>query len=212
LATEAQSVTGKIRRLQLFSLEPQYAAAWNDLRRGLMEWPIWTRLGWQDVKRRYRRTMLGPFWATASLGMFIGGMVFIWAPLFKTSVTGYLPFLAAGMVAWTLISSLVNEGCTTYANGGNVITQLNFPYSILNYILVWRNIIVFFHNVLIVVIVNLALSISVGAHHVLLVILGLLIVAINGAWISVLLGIIALIMPVATILALVLLFSAYSVA
>jgi lipopolysaccharide transport system permease protein len=190
LATEARPVTrSKIRRLQLFSLEPQYAAAWDDLHRGLMEWPIWTRLGWQDVKRRYRRTMLGPFWATASLGMFIGGMAFIWAPLFKTSVTGYLPFLAAGMVAWTLIASLVNEGCTTYANGGNVITQLNFPYSILNYILIWRNIIVFFHNVLIVVVVNLALSISVGANG-LLVIVGLLIVAVNGAWISVLLGII----------------------
>ena len=93
------------------------------------------------------------------------------------------------MVAWTLISSLVNEGCTTYANGGNVITQLNFPYSILNYILVWRNIIVFFHNVLIVVVINLALSISVGAH-VLLVIVGLLIVAVNGVWMSVLLGIV----------------------
>ena len=68
-----------------------------------MEWPIWTRLGWQDVKRRYRRTVLGPFWATASLGMFIGGMVFIWAPLFKTSVTGYLPFLAAGVPSVDLI-------------------------------------------------------------------------------------------------------------
>jgi ABC-type polysaccharide/polyol phosphate export permease len=191
LATEAQPVTkNKIRRLQLFSLEPQYAGARDDLRRGLMEWPIWTRLGWRDVKRRYRRTMLGPFWATASLGMFIGGMVFIWAPLFKTSVTGYLPFLAAGMVAWTLIASLVNEGCTTYSNGGNVITQLNFPYSILNYILVWRNIIVFFHNVIIVVVVNFALSISVGANSLLLSILGLVIVALNGAWISVLLGII----------------------
>src|SRR6185503_20287672 len=136
-----------------------------------------------------RRTALGPFWATASLGMFIVGMVFIWAPLFKTSVAGYLPFLAAGLVVWTLIASLVNEGCTTYANGGNIITQLNFPYSILNYILVWRNIIVFFHNVLIVVLINLALSISVGGH-VLLAMLGLLIVAINGAWMSVLLGIV----------------------
>ena len=64
------------------------------------------------------------------------------------------------MVAWTLITSLVYEGCTTYANGGNVITQLNFPYSILNYVAIWRNIIVFFHNVLIVVVINLVLSIS----------------------------------------------------
>ena len=123
---------------------------------GAYEWRIWGRLGWQEVKRRYRRTVLGPFWATASLGMFIGGMVFIWAPLFRVSVASYLPFLAAGMVVWTLVNSLVCEGCTVYTNGANVITQLNFPYSILNYVAIWRNIIVFFHNVLIVVVINLS--------------------------------------------------------
>jgi ABC-type polysaccharide/polyol phosphate export permease len=92
-------------------------------------------------------------------------------------------------VAWTLINSLVCEGCTTYANGGNVITQLNFPYSILNYIAIWRNIIVFFHNVLIVVVVNIALSIHVGLRNIVFLVIGLLIVAANGAWMTIVLGI-----------------------
>lgn len=171
-------------------MEPQYAVAVDDIVRGFREWPIWGRLGWQEVKRRYRRTVLGPFWATASLGMFIGGMVFIWAPLFRTSVLSYLPFLAAGLVTWTLINALVSEGCTTYVNGGNVITQLNFPFSILNYIAIWRNIIVFFHNVLIVVVINISLSIYVGPLNVLFVLLGLIIIAANGLWMTMLLGII----------------------
>lgn len=171
-------------------MEPQYAVALDDIARGFREWPIWGRLGWQEVKRRYRRTMLGPFWATASLGMFIGGMVFIWAPLFRTSVLSYLPFLSAGLVAWTLINALVCEGCTTYVNGGNVITQMNFPFSILNYIAIWRNIIVYFHNVLIVVVVNIALSIYVGPMNLLMVGVGLVIIAANGLWMTLLLGII----------------------
>ena len=77
-------------------MKPQYETAWNDIASGFTQWEVWSRLGWQEVKRRYRRTVLGPFWATLSIGMFIGGMAWIWAPLFKTDVSSYLPFLSAG--------------------------------------------------------------------------------------------------------------------
>jgi ABC-type polysaccharide/polyol phosphate export permease len=166
---------------------PYYAAAWNDIVGGLWQWPIWGRLGWQEVRRRYRRTVLGPFWTTLSIGMFLGGMAFLWAPLFRTTVSSYLPFLAAGLVTWTFATSLINEGCSTYAAGNALITQLSFPYSVLNYITIWRNTIVFLHNVIIVVVVVLVLQVPVTLST-LLVVPGILIVAANGVWITVLLG------------------------
>jgi ABC-type polysaccharide/polyol phosphate export permease len=170
-------------------VKPQYETAWNDIVGGLTQWEVWARLGWQEVKRRYRRTVLGPFWATLSIGMFVGGMVFIWAPLFKTDVSSYLPFLAAGLVTWAFATALITEGCIVYTAGSGVITQLNFPYSILNFMLVWRNIIVFFHNVVIVVIVVIALRVRVS-WETLLLIPGIIIVGVNGAWMSFLLGMI----------------------
>jgi ABC-type polysaccharide/polyol phosphate export permease len=172
-------------------VRPYYTVAWNDIVDGMRQWPIWGRLGWQEVKRRYRRTVLGPFWATLSLGMFLGGMTFIWAPLFKTSVTSYLPFLTAGLVTWTYVTSLINEGCSTYTSGLALITQLSFPYSVLNYVTIWRNIIVFLHNVLIMVVVIAALRVPV-TWHTLLVLPGILIIAANGVWITVVLGIVGL--------------------
>ena len=33
-----------------------------DIIHGILAFRIWTRLGWQEVKRRYRRTVFGPFW------------------------------------------------------------------------------------------------------------------------------------------------------
>jgi ABC-type polysaccharide/polyol phosphate export permease len=170
---------------------PHYDLAWDDIVEGLRQWPIWGRLGWQEVKRRYRRTVLGPFWATLSLGMFLSGMVFIWAPLFKTSVASYLPFLSAGMVVWAFITALINEGCGTYSGGISLITQLNFPYSVLNYMVIWRNFIVFLHNVLIVVVVVIVLRVHVS-WETLLVIPGILIVAANGIAITLLLGMIGM--------------------
>ena len=139
-------------------VKADYATARADIIDGLLSFRIWTRLGWQEVKRRYRRTVFGPFWATMSIGMFIGGMVFIWAPLFNADVRSYLPFLSAGLVAWTFATALITEGCGTYTAGVSLITQLNFPYTVLNFMVVWRNIIVFFHNVVIVVIVVIALQ------------------------------------------------------
>ena len=171
-------------------VRPDYAIARADIIDGICAFRIWTRLGWQEVKRRYRRTVFGPFWATLSIGAFIGGMAFIWAPLFKTDVSSYLPFLSAGMVAWTFATALISEGCGTYTAGISLITQLNFPYTVLNFMVVWRNIIVFFHNVVIVVIVVIALKVHVS-WQTLLLFPGIIIVAVNGAWMTILFGMVS---------------------
>jgi lipopolysaccharide transport system permease protein len=168
-------------------VKPDYAIARADIINGLLAFRIWTRLGWQEVKRRYRRTLFGPFWATLSIGAFIGGMAFIWAPLFKTDVSSYLPFLSAGLVTWAFATALISEGCGTYTAGVSLITQLNFPYTVLNFMVVWRNIIVFFHNVLIVVIVVIAFKIQIS-WQTLLLFPGIIIVAVNGAWMTILFG------------------------
>jgi lipopolysaccharide transport system permease protein len=171
-------------------VRPDYAIARADIIDGICAFRVWTRLGWQEVKRRYKRTFFGPFWATLSIGAFIGGMVFIWAPLFKTDVRSYLPFLSAGLVTWTFATALISEGCGTYTAGTNIITQLNFPYTVLNFAVVWRNIIVFCHNVLIVVIVVIALKVRIS-WQTLLLLPGIIIVALNGAWMTILFGMVS---------------------
>jgi lipopolysaccharide transport system permease protein len=150
-------------------VKPYYANAWEDFVGGLRHWRIWTHLGWQEVKRRYRRTVLGPFWATLSIGMFIGGMSFIWAPLFRTDVKAYLPYLTAGMVSWSFTVALITEGCATYTSGNTLLTTLRFPFTILNFMVIWRNIIVFFHNILIVVLVVAILPVPVSWRTLLVI-------------------------------------------
>jgi ABC-type polysaccharide/polyol phosphate export permease len=169
---------------------PDYPTALRDIIEGLVAWPIWTRLGWQEVKRRYRRTVFGPFWATFSIGVFVGAIAFVWAPLFKTELKSYLPFVATGMVAWTFTTALINEGCSVFTAADGLIKQLNFQYSILAYMVVWRNIIVFVHHLLIVFIVAIVFPVQ-SIFSVLLLFPGLLIVAANGAWIIILLGMVS---------------------
>jgi hypothetical protein len=42
------------------------STAWEDIVGGLFKSELWGRMAWPDVKRRYQRTTLGPFWNSAT--------------------------------------------------------------------------------------------------------------------------------------------------
>jgi|SRR5579862_3862669 len=177
-------------RIRINTVKPDYRRAYSDIALGLAHWRIWGRLGWQEIRRRYRRTVLGPLWFTFSLGIFVGGMGLVWAPLFRMQTHDYLPFITTGMICWTFVATIITEGCLTYTQAEGLIKQLNFPLSVLNWMMVWRNVIVLFHNLVIAVIVLVVLAIP-PTWAMLLFFPGILIVAINGIWISMLLGMIS---------------------
>jgi ABC-type polysaccharide/polyol phosphate export permease len=168
-------------------MRPQYDVAVADLIGGFAVWDMWGRLGWQEIKRRYRRTVIGPFWATLSLGIFIAVLGVVWARLWQQDPKVYLPFLTAGMLVWSLIQTIVNEGCMVFIGGESFIKQMAFPYSMLCWSVIWRNFIVFGHNLLIFVAVALYGAVPVTSAT-LLAVPGLVLLALNGVWVTTLLG------------------------
>jgi homopolymeric O-antigen transport system permease protein len=167
-------------------------SAGQDLADGLCQWRLWGRLGWLEVRRRYSRTVIGPFWSAISLGMFVLALGSVGTGLWSKSASDYLPFLAAGMVVWVTIASIVTESCTLFVAGTNLFRQMRFNYSILAYALVWRNFIVFAHNLLVFVAIALAFAPHVFTPTTLLVLPGLMIVLVNSMWISIVLGMLCL--------------------
>ena len=70
------------------------ALAVRDVVDGLRLWRLAVKLAWLDIKRRYRGSMLGPFWLTLSTAVMIGALGVLYAALFHMDVSEYLPFLA----------------------------------------------------------------------------------------------------------------------
>jgi ABC-type polysaccharide/polyol phosphate export permease len=171
-------------------LRVDYPAAIADLILGLANWRIWGRLGWLEVKRRYRRTILGPIWVTLTLAIFCFAMGFVYAELFHREIATYLPFLTTGMVCWGMVSGITNDGCSTYVGAESLIKQLKFPLVTLNCIVVWRNIIVLAHNMIIVVVMLIFFPVPVN-WALLLFIPGVLIIAVNGLWATLVLGMVS---------------------
>jgi ABC-type polysaccharide/polyol phosphate export permease len=160
----------------------------QDIMGGLWKTELWGRMGWLDVKRRYRRTMLGPFWTSISLAMYVLGVGLVGAGLWHQDASDYLPFLASGMVAWLLVSTIINEACTLLVSGHALFRNVTFEYSILAYALVWRNLITFLHNLVVWLLIVLVLRPHALGLTTLLALPGVLLISLNGVWISLLCG------------------------
>lgn len=145
-------------------------------------------LGWQDIKQRYRRSALGPFWITLSLGVTVVMMGFLYSKLFKQDIRFYLPYLATGMVIWSLISTMINESATVFIQAEGIIKQIPMPFGIHILRMIWRNVIIFFHNMAVVLVILVFFKINPGWNAVFFP-FAILLIIINGYWVGILLGI-----------------------
>ena len=158
-----------------------------DIVAGIKARQIWGRLGWRETKRRYRRTVIGPFWSTLSLAIFVIALGLVWSNLWHQDPKAYLPFLTAGMLSWVLFSTVCTEGCSVVTANEALIKQLRISFTLLACAVVWRNLIVFIHNISIYVLVCIYAGLA-PTWATLLVIPGLLILCLNGCWIAIFLG------------------------
>lgn len=168
----------------------QVAIALLDLGEGARTSHLWGLLGWQDIRRRYRRSIIGPFWLTISMGALVAMLSFLYGALLKVEIADYAPFVALGFIVWTLISSLITDGCAAFTSAESMIKQVDLPLSVHVYRMVWRNFLIFFHNAAIFVAVAVIFSIWPGWAG-LLVVPGLALLCLNGLWMGLLFGLIS---------------------
>jgi ABC-type polysaccharide/polyol phosphate export permease len=164
----------------------------EDLLRGLSKRQLWGRLGWLDVKRRYRRTTIGPFWTSITLAIYVVTVGTVGAALWHQDIYEYVPFLVSGMIVWMLVSTIVMESCNLFIAGQTLFRNIRFDYSILAYALVWRNFLILLHNFAVYLLAALVLKPSLLGLTALLALPGLALVVANGVWVSLLLGIVCL--------------------
>ncbi|MBN8605807.1 MAG: ABC transporter permease [Caulobacterales bacterium] len=126
-------------------------SAIGDLGNGVLQWRTSYKLGVQDIDLRYRRSVLGPFWISASLVATVLALAFVFGEVFRQDFVDYVIFLGAGLLAWQLILALVNEGCGSIAEHSAFLQNLRMPLSVIAGRIVFRNAIVFVHNLIAIV-------------------------------------------------------------
>lgn len=158
----------------------QTARAWQDIRDGLRRWDVWFLLAYQDIKLRYRRSIIGPFWITLSMAITVYTMGYLYSHLFHIPLGQYFPYLAAGMLSWSLISTSVTDLAEAFILNEAMLKQIKLPYSLYIHRVTARNFLIFFHNLVVFIPLMIIFHEEIPVNwHLLLLIPGLAILYFN---------------------------------
>lgn len=160
-----------------------YQAALRDVLEAFECWRIWGTFGWQDIRQRYRRSVLGPFWLTISTAILIATMGFVFANLFGRPLQDYFPNLAVGLIFWTFIRQVVENGTDVFTSQERVIKQVNLPLTTHVLRMIWRNLIMLGHNAVIIIGIWLWFGVWPGLSA-LQVVPGIILLILNGIWVA----------------------------
>lgn len=164
--------------------------AFADLRAGLRQRPLWGYLGWQDIKQRYRRSVLGPLWISISMGVIATAMGLLYGTLFGQPLATFLPYVATGLLIWRFVEGCVLEGSEVFIANEGLIRFLPAPLSLHIYRLVWRQVLFFVHNLAIWGIIVAIFQVPLG-WTLLLALPAFVVLVLNGFWVAILSGIVA---------------------
>lgn len=160
----------------------------TDMLEGIKAYHVWLIWGWHDIRQRYRRSVLGPFWFTLTTLIMVGALGFLYSQLLGQNISTYLPYLGVGLVVWQFISTAANEGCMSLIGSGHIIKQVRMPLTTHVCRMAWRNFIIMLHS-LPVVIVFMFFFGHMLTLQIFWIIPGLLIVLLNAVWSGVVFGI-----------------------
>lgn len=167
-----------------------FRRAFKDLSDGLRARELWALLGWQDIKQRYRRSVLGPLWITIATGITAVAMGLLYSQLFDEDITTFLPYVTLGFIFWGFIEGSILDGSEVFAKNEGLIKQIPSPLSVHVYRLAWRQLIIFAHNIVIYLVL---LAIFWNHIHlswtVVLIIPAMILFVINSVWVAMVFGI-----------------------
>ncbi|MGO3713204.1 ABC transporter permease [Alcaligenes aquatilis] len=164
-----------------------FSVGYQDMVQSLRSSSLWLLLGWVEIRQRYARSKIGPFWLTISMAILVTALGLVYGTLFQAKLSEYLPLLAIGFVFWAFISTSINDGCNAYISASPYLKQVPLPRGLFIFQTLWRNMIVLAHNFVIVILVLVIFQIDF-IHQLHFFILGFALVVWNLMWVVTLLA------------------------
>ncbi|MFT6752725.1 MAG: lipopolysaccharide transport system permease protein [Candidatus Azotimanducaceae bacterium] len=129
---------------------------------GLAHWRIVHLLGISLIRTRYARSKIGQFWLVLSTSIFLVSFGVVWSVLWKRPIDDYLPYIAISHVLWGLITLSLMEATTAFQSNYQFFMNERKPFSVAVFAVVYRNSIIFSHNIIVVAAIFIYFSVSVG--------------------------------------------------
>jgi ABC-type polysaccharide/polyol phosphate export permease len=169
-------------------LGAQLQAAMSDLSEGLRRWRSWSYLSVENVKNRYRRTVLGPWWLTLQMGIFVTGITIVFGHLLNAGgLREFLPYVAVGYIVFMLLVGLTTAAAGVFVAGSSTLKSTRQPLSNLVLRDVGVEFIHFSHN-LVLYVVFLVAGLVPLSPKILIALPVVAVIAVNGLFVGLWLG------------------------
>ena len=146
-------------------------------------------LATNDIRQRYRRSFIGPFWITINTGILILTLALIFIHAFKVPSEKYVLYLSIGLITWKYIESTIKDSCNCFIENERMIKQLDLSYLVYVLRSLTRNLIIFFHNFIIIIFVIILYK-KLFDMSFLFFCSGLTLLVLNLFWIGIILSVI----------------------
>ncbi len=87
-------------------------------------------LAWSDMRHRYVRSLLGPFWMSLQMAIVVAVLGSVIGHMSNADMLARLPMLALSMTAWTFLNSVVLDATTALQNSATLIRDRALPPAI----------------------------------------------------------------------------------
>lgn len=166
----------------------KYKNAIEDIVSGAKRNSLWVIFAWNDIKLRYIRSFLGPFWITISTALMVGLMGPLYGVLFGQPTIEYIVYLSVSLVIWTFISTSIIESSQIFIVSDTYIKQIALPFTFYIYRLIARNAIIFSHNSVLLIFAYFFAQ-NKASYAIFFLPIGIILVIGNLLWITTLLAI-----------------------
>jgi len=161
-----------------------------DIAAAQKRWRLIGMLGWQELKHRYRRSLLGPFWLSVSTAILIAVISLVFGSMLNVPMSEYVPYVTAGMILWQFIVATITSSCGSFVGCSPLIKQSDVPMFVYVEKDLWRDLITLGHNLLILPLAFLLFGRGID-WTALLAVPGFLLLLANLGWMSLVLAVLA---------------------
>ncbi len=106
-------------------------------------------LAWYDVRHRYARSIIGPFWITLQTAIFAACIGFVFSAISNVSVQDFLPYFAISFVLWSFLAGAVNNSTTALLGAGGFIKDRGLPAYVFFVQCFFRHALFLLHNIVV---------------------------------------------------------------
>jgi len=167
-------------------------SALQDISGGIKNYQFWITFGNNDIKSKYRRTKLGQWWITLSVAIFIFVVGGIFGTTFYSEYEFYLVYLSIGYISWLFMQECINVGSSILTQAKPFLLQKNWPKSIFILRLIYREMLILLHHILLLPIIFIWLGFLPGINNIIISLCGLIFTIFTAFWVVLFVSIIGI--------------------